>query len=498
MMTTTMTMTTGTTRTTTTEARTTAPLSARPRRSGVSVRVRITATVAALVTISLAGAGLMVYLIETQRVEEQTVREVEQELAEFTELQDKGIDPDTGNGFSELEPLLFTFLERNVPNDDELLIGWLDGEPVVWFPDLPLVGDPQLQAAIAPLVVDSGSTRLDTASGPVLVATQAIRDGDSRGAMVVVAFLEPDREAVLDTMRTYAVVALLSLLVLGAVAFWQAGRLLAPLREVRRTAETIRDTDLSQRLTERGNDDITALTRTFNSMLDRLESAFVGQRRFLDDAGHELKTPLTVLRGHLELLDAGSPEEVTETRDLLLDEVDRMSRLVGDLTLLAKSSRPDFIHPEDTDVARLTEATLAKARGLGERSWELDEAAGVRVALDEQRITQALLQLADNAVKHTGPGDVVALGSRVDGDHLLLWVRDSGPGVPVHDHERIFERFGRSRVAPGDEGFGLGLSIVSAIADAHGGSVRLDEDFHDGARFVIALPLTTRAPEGDR
>ena len=80
-------------------------------------------------------------------------------------------------------------------------------------------------------------------------------------------------------------------------------------------------------------------------MLDRLEAAFVGQRQFLDDAGHELKTPLTVLRGHLELLDAGSPEEVAETRALLLDEIDRMSRLVGDLILLAKSDRPDFLTP---------------------------------------------------------------------------------------------------------------------------------------------------------
>ena len=92
-----------------------------------------------------------------------------------------------------------------------------------------------------------------------------------------------------------------------AFAAWQSGRLLAPLRTLRETADEITETDLSRRLPVTGNDDITALTRTVNGMLDRLEAAFVGQRQFLDDAGHELKTPLTVLRGHLELLDVGRP-----------------------------------------------------------------------------------------------------------------------------------------------------------------------------------------------
>ena len=210
-------------------------------------------------------------------------------------------------------------------------------------------------------------------------------------------------------------------------------------------------------------------------MLDRLESAFVGQRQFLDDAGHELKTPLTVLRGHLELLDVGSPEEIAETRELLLDEVDRMSRLVGDLILLAKSDRPDFVSPRPVDLTGLTVDVLAKARGLGDRKWTLDETAAVTATVDEQRLTQALLQLCDNAVKHTEPGDVVALGSSYDGAHARLWVRDTGPGVPAEHREQIFERFGRSAVPEEDEGFGLGLSIVRAIARAHGGRVTLDD-----------------------
>jgi len=291
-------------------------------------------------------------------------------------------------------------------------------------------------------------------------------------------------------------VALLSLVVITGFAAAQSGRLLAPLRTLRETADEINDSDLYRRLPETGNDDITALTRTFNRMLDRLESAFVGQRQFLDDAGHELKTPLTVLRGHLELLDVGSPEEIAATRELLLDEVDRMSRLVGELILLAKSDRPDFVTRRPVDLTGLTVDTLAKARGLADRTWTLDETASVTVPLDEQRLTQALLQLCDNAVKHTAVGDVVALGSSYDGDTARLWVRDSGPGVPPEDREQIFERFGRGVVLETDEGFGLGLSIVRAIAHAHGGTVSLEDERPHGARFVISLPIPGVEPSG--
>jgi len=229
-------------------------------------------------------------------------------------------------------------------------------------------------------------------------------------------------------------------------------------------------------------------------MLSRLEHAFVGQRQFLDDAGHELKTPLTILQGHLELMDADDPREVEETRQLLLDETDRMSRLVGDLILLAKSDRPDFLSTAPVSLERLTHTLLSKARGLADRDWVLDATGEVVVPLDEQRITQAVLQLADNAAKHTDEGAEVAIGSSADDTTVRIWVRDTGPGVPESDRHHVFERFGRSVFQPGDEGFGLGLSIVRAIAEAHHGRVELDPDHSPGARFVIILPIDPEAP----
>lgn len=464
---------------------------ARPPRPGVSVRVRITATVALLATVALALAGLIVYVVEGRRVDDRTVASAQQDLDAFAD----GLSRANGTGET-LKATLKLFVRRNVPDPHECLIGFVGAVPEVGTPDPdtgepdPLVADAEFRSTVMDLLDRGDSTAtMDTGRGDVLISLQPVRQGDESGALVVVSYLEPDRVGLRDTMRTYAIVAALSLLMIVGFAFVQAGRLLGPLRAVRQTADEISDSDLSRRLPVRGNDDITALTRTFNGMLDRLEASFTGQRQLLDDAGHELRTPLTVLQGHLELLDVGDPVEVAETRDLLLDEVDRMARLVNDLILLAKTDRPDFLDVAPVDVDQLTRTVLAKAGGLAERDWQLDQTATVTARGDEQRITQALLQLAHNAVKHTGPGDTIALGSVVDGASVLWWVRDTGPGVPAGDRERIFERFGRGAdEEQHEDGFGLGLSIVAAIARAHGGSAWLDASYDEGARFVVSVP----------
>ena len=139
---------------------------------------------------------------------------------------------------------------------------------------------------------------------------------------------------------------------------------------------------------------------------------------------------------------------------------------------------------------------LAKARGLGDRRWTLDATASVTADVDEQRLTQALLQLCDNAVKHTRAGDEIALGSAYDAGSARLWVRDSGPGVPPGDRSQIFERFGRSAVPDEDEGFGLGLSIVRAIVLAHAGTVTVTDAEQGGAVFTLVVPISA-VPEPD-
>ena len=451
---------------------------------------------------------MLVWAIESQRLEEQTVAAVDQELQEFGTLQEGGVDPTTGEPFASVEAMLELFLQRNIPDDDEVLVGWFGGDVELFSPrdQRDLVTDPLVRDAAADLAVDGGSRRLDVpGAGEVLLVSQPVRTagGADSGALLVLTRLDVTRAGLAETMRTYVVVCALALLLVTGAAFAVTGRLLSPLRRLRRTAEEINETDLARRIPVTGNDDLTALTGTVNTMLDRLEAAFGEQRRFLDDAGHELRTPLTVLRGHLEVLDTGSPQDVAETRALLLDEVDRMARLVGDLILLAKSDRPGFVRVAPVELRGLTEDLLAKCSGLGDRAWTLDAAAEGTVEVDAQRLTQAVLQLADNAVRHSGRGEEVAVGTSYDGSRLRLWVRDRGPGLAPEDRTRVFARFARAdHDQVGEhEGFGLGLSIVGAIAEAHGGSARWEDPVRDGlppgSRFVVDVPAARIATDTD-
>ena len=259
---------------------------------------------------------------------------------------------------------------------------------------------------------------------------------------------------------------LLAAAVIGSVV---AGRLLDPLRRMRETSRAVGPEDLTQRVEVRkGEDDVTLLAKTFNTMLERLDEGAQQQQQFLDDAGHELRTPLTILRGHLELVTVDDPDDVIATRDVLLDEVDRMQRLVDDLLLLANSGEIGFIQREPVRVPELLDQVMEKVHVLADRHWQIDESADYVVEADPQRLTQALVQLAANAVKYTGPYSTIALGCRIerptatDGtslppqDTLVLWVRDTGIGIAAEDQQRIFERFGRRHTGRGDGRLGTG------------------------------------------
>jgi signal transduction histidine kinase len=229
-------------------------------------------------------------------------------------------------------------------------------------------------------------------------------------------------------------------------------------------------------------------------MLDRLEHAFDAQRHFLDEAGHELRTPLTIVSGQLETLPE-DPAARRRTVELVLDEVRRMSRIVNDLILLAQSNEPDFLRVESVDVAALTNDLYAKAQALGDRKWRIDNLGRGIIVADGQRLTQAVVQLAQNAVEYTEEGAEIGLGSAVTPGAARFWVRDTGPGVPPEDRERIFDRFERGASANHRQGAGLGLAIVTAIARAHGGRADLD-GASAGATFSITVPTDQPEREG--
>jgi two-component system, OmpR family, sensor kinase len=307
--------------------------------------------------------------------------------------------------------------------------------------------------------------------------------------------LGQERREIEEATQIAAGVSLVVLLIASALAWVIAGRVLAPLRTLQTTAHAITETDLTQRIEVQGDDEIAELGRTFNAMLDRLEAAFASQRAFVSDAGHELRTPITIVRGHLELL-GDDPREREETVALVTDELDRMARFVDDLLLLARAEQADFLHLAPLDLDVLTDELYNKAKALADRDWRLSGRGTGTVTADRQRLTQAVMQLAQNAAQHTRDGDRIALGSAIDDGAARLWVADSGPGIPAAERDEIFERFrrggdGRRR----SEGAGLGLAIVRAIAEAHGGRVELETREGAGATFTLIVP--TEPPQED-
>lgn len=462
-----------------------------------SVRAQVLGWVLLLAVLGMVVAGATSYAVSKARVDERIDLDLAQEVAEFREIAEAP-NPRTGQPWPNVRELLVESLRRQVPDEHQTLLALIDGR-VAYAPaaraSVDLADDPQAIAVIASAPAPGYGT-LQTGQGDIRFATMPVEVASSPGrGTFVAAYATADEHAeLLDAIRTYAYVATGTLLVVALGGWLVAGRLLAPIREVRRTAQRISETDLSRRIPERGRDDVSDLARTFNAMLDRLEGAFSAQRQLLDDVGHELRTPLTILRGHLELLDADDIDDVERTRALLLDELDRMGRLVDDLVLLARAERPDFLVRSEIDLEGLTADVLNKARRMvNDRRWTLDSTARGIALGDGQRLTQALLQLVDNAVKHTRPGDQIAVGSTVANGRLRLWVRDTGVGLSPDDAERIFQRFVRGSGRHREDGSGLGLSIVRAIAEAHGGQAVVHAAPGRGATFTIDLPLIGRA-----
>jgi signal transduction histidine kinase len=292
-------------------------------------------------------------------------------------------------------------------------------------------------------------------------------------------------------------VMMVSMAVLGGfsiIAWTTTGRILKPLHLMNQAARKITESDMTQRIVIEGDNEIIAVATTFNAMLDRLQLAFDSQQEFLKDVSHELRTPITIIQGQLEILPY-RPEKQPETIALITSELARMNRLVNDLLLLTKAERPDFLYLKSEDLDWLTEEIYLKARSFSsERNWQLEAKGLYPVLLDKQRFSQAVMNLIQNAVHHTQPGDTIAIGSIVTNNTLRFWVRDTGQGIAAKNQVRIFERFAQvSNSNRQFEGAGLGLSIVSAIVQAHGGHIELESELGKGTIFTLIIPLTSTA-----
>lgn len=205
-----------------------------------------------------------------------------------------------------------------------------------------------------------------------------------------------------------------------------------------------------------------------------------------------MKTPITIVRGHLELMDPSDPQDVATARAIGIAELDRMTRLVEDIDLLATVEGGTFAS-EEVDLAALTARVGELVAVIPGHRWRVSARAEGKTLGDQDRLLQAWLQLADNAAKYSAEGSGIEIGSRVNADEACLWVADHGPGIPPASRQQIFRRFGRAQGRRSVGGSGLGLAIVDAIAKGHGGRCLVTDTPGGGATFTVHLPLRATA-----
>jgi two-component system OmpR family sensor kinase len=347
-----------------------------------------------------------------------------------------------------------------------------------------------------------------TSRGPDRVSYRMVAKAlsDGRGVIVVAVPLTDLESTLRQLLLVEVVVSALLLLGLGVVAWVMVRRDLRPLEEITEAAGAIAAGDLSQRVSHvTAGTEVGQLGVAFNTMIDEIEVAFAERtasedrlRRFLADASHELRTPLTSILGYAELFDLGirdRPEDLATSMRHIKDEAARMGTLVDDLLWLSKLDRERPLAREAVDLAELVDRSVtALAASAPDRPVSVRTTDPVVVSGDEHRLRQVVDNLVVNAVTHTPAGTAVEVGVATDGPIAVLTVHDDGPGVDPADAARIFQPFYRSDPsrARASGGAGLGLAIVAAIVEAHGGTVGVDSG--PGATFEVRIPLAGPEP----
>lgn len=445
-------------------------------RRGATARTRILGWYVLLLAVSLIAALFIQRAFLLDRAETAADEALDQEIAELEALV-PGNDPETGEPFGgDLAAIFEVFLSRNVGVSGEGIVTFIGGEP--YLADIP--GSRWRDAGLfEPWATITDPIRHEVASddGPVRFVAMPIRAGaETAGVFVAGVAMNERLASVNDAIRLAALVYGSIFVVASLMAWWAAGQVLGPLQDLRRATETISESDLGTRIDVPGDDEISQLATNFNHMLDRLEEAFASQRRFIDDAGHELRTPITIIRGQIDVLD-DDPDDRAEAMALVDGELDRMSRIVEDLLVLAREQQPDFVQPRPLDLDALVEDLGARATALADRPVTVEVPDAVVVDADEQRLAQAMMNLVRNSLEHAPPEATITIGARHDADVVVLWVHDDGPGIPAEEQDRVFERFTRGGGhRPSTTGAGLGLAIVAAIARGHGGWAEIDSE----------------------
>lgn len=381
--------------------------------------------------------------------------------------------------------------------DDSGLI--TDGMAATAHEQLPVDINALLKIPVAETRFDSIKLRNGE---PLRVATRHVKDYTGEGTYFI--RIGQSLEALRIARRHLLLVlglAIPAALLLGSFGgLLLAQQALSPVDRITVAAEHIATGDLSERVPSPAKmDEIGRLAATFNHMISRLQAAFERQKQFTSDASHELRTPLAVMRGDIEiaLRRERSCEEYQRVLTSNLEEILRLQRLVEDLLTLARADTGRVeLRCEPVDLDKLCEQMAEYISPLAEQRQQAltydSPGAPVTINADLQRLKQLLLNLLDNAIKYTEPKGQIKLSLKTEGEDAIISITDSGRGIPAEDLPRIFERFFRRSAKTSDRsatGFGLGLSIVKWIVDAHGGKIEAQSKLGQGTTFAVRFPL---------
>jgi heavy metal sensor kinase len=459
----------------------------------LSIRARLTLWYSAVLALVLAATLAVFYLVHARHLRER----FDAELVRSASLVARLVPEELDEG-SDLEGAAGEALEDIVMPGRMLAI--LDAEGRVLagsWPGPPAVAERELR-------IDGLTTTVSAADGIVRRHQQRFRHGDTTyqvGASESLASLDHELAGV---RRALLSIGLVALLLAAGGGFWIARGALRPVALLAIQAQSITARTPGQRLAPPNpRDELGALALSFNDLLARLEGVLSQQRQFMADASHELRTPVSVARTALEVT-LGQParpeSEYRESLGIVAEQMRRLSRIVDDMFTLARSDAGGLpIAPRPLYLDELVADCVRSARLLGDPKGVAVECRGpedVELSADETRLRQALMNLLDNAIRHTPRGGHVSVAVERLPDTLSVAVTDGGPGIPPADAGRVFQRFVRLSPTRRDgEGAGLGLPIARTIVEAHGGTLVLAQSGPSGSTFVVHLPQPASASQ---
>jgi len=349
------------------------------------------------------------------------------------------------------------------------------------------------------------STRSLLLKSNVRVIAMPVHRGNRAVAVIILGRSTAEIHSFFELMYLIGgLLGLLSILVSGYAGYVMARRALKPMDEIGQAATRFANGDLSCRIDMTSRDrEIRALMFTLNKMFGDLESSIQAQKRFTADASHELRIPLTIMRGEIEvaLLRKRKPQEYEEVLRQQLDIIDRMYRIVDGLLTLARADAGLLeLARDEVDLSLLVEEvgqhhlTLLSSKDV---HLDMQVVDGLTVIGDEHRLSRVLFNLMNNAYKHAPANSTVRLMAYASGNEAVIEVCDQGPGIPAEHIPHIFDRFYRSDEARSREagGAGLGLAISKRIIEAHEGQITVQSEVGQGTTFHLRLPLASADPQ---